>query len=275
MKNDPAMVRYCRKKLHRGRSLFSQIVDYIALRGLIFMLCCMWFGANIQNSVAKILLSIVTTAFISVSIDLLNSLRLDSLIKKERGYAAEAELNRRISLLGDNERNSIIRRHIAANRESFGSDKLVCHVGRASGVSGDDVIRAARKAKEHNASAVAIFYSGEISSAANQAVYSVGDMPFEFIPLRRILSKEELQALQPSMEETDKIIISRASEEARKRRSAMTAPFSQGHARRYLLCAACLTAMSFFVEYSLYFRLMAAACIMMGAAAWWASKAAA
>ena len=77
------MVRCCRKKLRKGRSIFSQAVDYIALRVLIFMLCYVWFGGNIQNNVAKVLLSIVTSAFISISLDLINSLRLDSLIKKE------------------------------------------------------------------------------------------------------------------------------------------------------------------------------------------------
>ncbi|MBR2155415.1 MAG: hypothetical protein IJ941_00540, partial [Clostridia bacterium] len=62
MKNNPAMVRCCRKKLRKGRSIFSHAVDYIALRGLVFMLCYMWFGGNIQNNVAKVLLSIVTSA---------------------------------------------------------------------------------------------------------------------------------------------------------------------------------------------------------------------
>ena len=68
MKSNTAMVRCCRKKLRKGRSIFSQAVDYIALRVLIFMLCYMWFGGNIQNNVAKVLLSIVTSAFISISL---------------------------------------------------------------------------------------------------------------------------------------------------------------------------------------------------------------
>lgn len=273
MKTNPAMIRCCRKKLRKGRSLFSQTVDYIALRALIFMLCYMWFGANIANNVAKVLLSAVTAVFISISIDLINSLRLDSLIKKERSYAAEKELNRRISLLSEKERNAIIGRHIASHREQFGGDRLVCSVSRASGVSSDDVIKAARGAKERNASAVALFYSGSISDQANMAVYSLDDMPFEFIPLRSILGQEELRYLMPTTEETDNIIVSQVQEEHRKRRSAMTSPFAEGHTRRYILCAACLTAMSFFVEYSLYFRLMAAACIMMAATAWWVNKA--
>ena len=80
---------------------------------------------------------------------------------------------------------------------------------------------------------------------------------------------------QSTIDETDAIIVSRAEAEQRRRRAAMSSPFAEGHTRRYLLCAACLTAMSFFVDFSLYFRLMAAACIMMAAAAWWANKASA
>lgn len=275
MKSNTAMVRCCRKKLRKGRSIFSQAVDYIALRVLIFMLCYMWFGGNIQNNVAKVLLSIVTSAFISISLDLINSLRLDSLIKKERAAAAEQELNRRISLLSEKERNAIIARHISAHRESFGADKLVCHVGRASGISADDVTKAARTARERKASSAALFYSGTVSCDASKAVYSLGDMPFEFISLRSILGPDELKALMPTSDEADAIIVSRAEAEHRRRRAAMLSPFAEGHTRRYLLCAACLTAMSFFVEFSLYFRLMAAACIIMAAAAWWVNKASA
>ncbi|MBQ3132267.1 MAG: hypothetical protein IJC24_06110 [Clostridia bacterium] len=275
MKSNTAMVRCCRKKLRKGRSLFSQAVDYIALRGLTFMLCYMWFGANIQNDVAKILLSVITTVFISVSLDLINSLRLDSLIKKERAAAAQRELNRRISLLSDKERNVIIARHISANRESFGSDKLICHVGRASGVSADDIVKAARAARERGMSSAALFYSGELSAEARVAAYRLEDMPFEFIQIGTILSEDDLNHLTPTAEETDAIIVSQAEAEHLRRRAAMTSPFAAGHTRRYILCAACLTAMSFFVEFSLYFRLMAAACIMMAAAAWWVNKASA
>lgn len=275
MKSNTAMVRCCRKKLRKGRSIFSQAVDYIALRVLIFILCYMWFGGNIQNNVAKVLLSIVTSAFISISLDLINSLRLDSLIKKERIAAAEQELNRRISLLSEKERNDIIIRYISSHRESFGSDKLICHVSRASGISADDVTKAARTARERKASSAAIFYSGTVSCDASKAVYSLGDMPFEFIPLRSILGPDELKALMPTSDEADAIIVSRAEAEHRRRRAAMLSPFAEGHTRRYLLCAACLTAMSFFVESALYFRLMAAACIIMAAAAWWVNKASA
>ena len=275
MKSNTAMVRCCRKKLRKGRSIFSQAVDYIALRVLIFMLCYMWFGGNIQNNVAKVLLSIVTSAFISISLDLINSLRLDSLIKKERTAAAEQELNRRISLLSEKERNAIIARHISAHRESFGADKLVCHVGRASGISADDVTKAFRAARERGASAAALFYSGDISTDASMAAYRLDDIPLEFIQLRSILDKDELNRLVPTIDETDAIIVSRAEAEQRRRRAAMSSPFAEGHTRRYLLCAACLTAMSFFVEFSLYFRLMAAACIIMAAAAWWVNKASA
>ena len=275
MKSNPAMVRCCRKKLRKGRSIFSQAVDYIALRGLIFMLCYMWFGGNIQNNVAKVLLSVVTAVFISISLDLINSLRLDSLIKKERSAAAEQELERRISLLSEKERNAIIARHISSHRESFGNDRLVCHVGRASGITDDDVVKAARAVREKNVTSAVLFYSGSISPQAKKTAYRLEDIPMEFIPLSSILCKEELSGLMPTSEEADAIVISHAEAEHRKRRAAMTSPFAEGHTRKYLLCAACLTAMSFFVESALYFRLMAAACIMMAAAAWWVNKAAA
>ncbi|MDD6045565.1 MAG: hypothetical protein PUC76_07995 [Clostridia bacterium] len=275
MKNNPELIRCCRKKLRKGRSLFSQAVDYISLRVLVFLLCYMWFGANIANNVAKVLLSIITALFISVAMDLINSLRLDALIKKERSRAAELELNRRISLLTEKERSRLIGKHIASHRESFGNDRLVCSVSRPSGVTADDVIKAIRGAKERKASSAALFHSGTLSHEAAVAAYSIDDIPMEFISLRSILDSEDAKALMPTIAETDNIIIAEAETERKRRRAALTSPFVAGRTRGYILCAACLTAMSFFVEYSLYFRLMAAACVLLGVMAWWLNKASA
>ncbi len=273
MKAHPSVIRCCRKKLHRGRSLFSLAVDYIALRGLIFMLCCMWFGANIANSAAKILLSMATTLFISIALDLINSLRLDALIKRERAAAAGAELARRISLLGENERSAATCRHIASHRASFPADRLVCSVSRPSGVTPDDVIKAVRRARERSASSVALFYSGSLPDEARSAPGPEG-VPIEFIHIGSILDAQALTAVTPTADETDAIIISRTEAEQASRKAAMASPFAAGHAGRYMLCAACLMAMSFYVDGSLYFRLMAAACVTLSAACWWLNRAA-
>lgn len=272
MKSDPRVIRCCRKKLHKGRSLFSRAVDYIALRMLIFMLCCMWFGANIANYVAKILLSAATTLFISIALDLMTSMRLDALIRRERTAASKAELARRISLLSENDRNTIIRRHIAAHKTAFTEQRLICSVGRPSGVIADDVIRAARRARELSLAAVAMFYVGNLPDEAKAAAGSMMDMPFEFISITSILDQQTLDTLVPTGEEIDAIIISHAEAERTSRRAAMNSPFAIGHAGRYLLCAALLMAMSFYVDNSLYFRLMAAVCVTLSATAWWLNK---
>ena len=39
--------------------------------------------------------------------------------------------------------------------------------------------------------------------------------------------------------------------------------------RRYILIALALFALSFFVKYTLYYRLLSAACLSFGALAWW------
>lgn len=145
-------------------------------------------------------------------------------------------------------------------------------MGRPSGVIADDVIRAARRAKERGLAAVVMFYVGNLSDEAKAAAGSMMDIPFEFICIRSILDQQTLDTLVPTSEETDAIIVSHAEAERTSRRAAMNSPFAIGHAGRYLLCAALLMAMSFYVDNSLYFRLMAAVCITLSATAWWLNR---
>ena len=74
MKQNKQLIRCLKKKLYGGRGLFSRTVDYIALRAIVFMGCYMWFSAMVANGVAKAMLSLASTGFISVGLDLINRL---------------------------------------------------------------------------------------------------------------------------------------------------------------------------------------------------------
>ena len=97
MKKNKQIIRCLKKKLYGGRGLFSRTVDYIALRAIVFMGCYMWFSAMVANGVAKAMLSLASTGFIYVGLDLINSLRLDSLIRAERSRVSAAALKARPS----------------------------------------------------------------------------------------------------------------------------------------------------------------------------------
>ena len=144
MKQNKQLIRCLKKKLYGGRGLFSRTVDYIALRAIVFMGCYMWFSAMVANGVAKAMLSLASTGFISVGLDLINSLRLDSLIRAERRRVSAAALNDRLLLITDDERNRLIAEHIS--KEGKQADRLICSVHRSEGPTPDDMLKAARPA---------------------------------------------------------------------------------------------------------------------------------
>ena len=141
MKQNKQLIRCLKKKLYGGRGLFSRTVDYIALRAIVFMGCYMWFSAMVANGVAKAMLSLASTGFISVGLDLINSLRLDSLIRAERRRVSAAALNDRLLLMTDDERNRLIAEHIS--KEGKQADRLICSVHRSEGPTPDDMLKAA------------------------------------------------------------------------------------------------------------------------------------
>ena len=154
MKQNKQLIRCLKKKLYGGRGLFSRTVDYIALRAIVFMGCYMWFSAMVANGVAKAMLSLASTGFISVGLDLINSLRLDSLIRTERRRVSAAALNDRLLLMTDDERNRLIAEHIS--KEGKQADRLICSVHRSEGPTPDDMLKAARAARKRGLSKVSV-----------------------------------------------------------------------------------------------------------------------
>ena len=241
MKQNKQLIRCLKKKLYGGRGLFSRTVDYIALRAIVFMGCYMWFSAMVANGVAKAMLSLASTGFISVGLDLINSLRLDSLIRAERRRVSAAALNDRLLLMTDDERNRLIAEHIS--KEGKQADRLICSVHRSEGPTPDDMLKAARAARKRGLSKVSVYYGG---------------------PLQKELS--------PSAQEADAAILAEFERERINKKAARTSVFAAGRLRGYIIAAACLTGLSFFVDNALYYRLMAAACLCFGATSWWLGK---
>ena len=270
MKQNKQLIRCLKKKLYGGRGLFSRTVDYIALRAIVFMGCYMWFSAMVANGVAKAMLSLASTGFISVGLDLINSLRLDSLIRAERRRVSAAALNDRLLLMTDDERNRLIAEHIS--KEGKQADRLICSVHRSEGPTPDDMLKAARAARKRGLSKVSVYYGGPLQSNAKATASACPDITFTLTPLSSLLTKEQLKEMSPSAQEADAAILAEFERERINKKAARTSVFAAGRLRGYIIAAACLTGLSFFVDNALYYRLMAAACLCFGATSWWLGK---
>ena len=251
MKQNKQLIRCLKKKLYGGRGLFSRTVDYIALRAIVFMGCYMWFSAMVANGVAKAMLSLASTGFISVGLDLINSLRLDSLIRAERRRVSAAALNDRLLLMTDDERNRLIAEHIS--KEGKQADRLICSVHRSEGPTPDDMLKAARAARKRGLSKVSVYYGGPLQSNAKATASACPDITFTLTPLSSLLTKEQLKELSPSAQEADAAILAEFERERINKKAARTSVFAAGRLRGYIIAAACLTGLSFFVDNALYY----------------------
>lgn len=269
MNNNRRITSLYKKEMHRGKSAFSRAVDYIALRLIAFILCYMWFSAMVSNNAAKLLLSIGAAGFISVSLDLINTLRLDRFIKKQREQFREKELAQRLLTLAEGEYMGIIRSYIRSNPEKFQKQHIICSCMRSGGIQPDDVLQAIRLAKGKHSPGSVIFHSGGVSAEARAAASSCSEVNIEFVSLCSILDDAARQKLSPSDKEIDEALILRHEAHRQRIKKAASAPLERVRTRRYIFAAASLTGLSFFVEQALYYRLMAAACICLGALAWW------
>ena len=267
MKQNKQLIRCLKKKLYGGRGLFSRIADYIALRAIVFMACYMWFSAMVANGVAKAMLSLAATGFISVGLDLISSLRLDSLIRAERRRVSAAALNARLLLMGDDQWSRLIAEHIS--REGKRSDRLICSVHRSEGPTPDDILKAARAARKRGLSKVSLYYGGPLQGSAKATASACPDITFTLTPLGSLLTKEQLKELSLSASEADAAILAEFERERINKKAARTSVFAARRFKSYMIAAACLTGLSFFVDNALYYRLMAAACLCFGAASWW------
>ena len=271
MKNSRKAISLYKKEMLRGKGAFSRAVDYIALRLIAFIACYMWFSTMVSNNAAKVLLSIGATGFISVSLDLINTLRLDRFIKVRRDTFREEAISHRLLTLTESECMDIIRKYIRSNPEKFEKRHIICTCMRAGELQSDDVFQAIRLSKKRGAPGAIIFHNGKLSSQARTAAATCSEASISFVSLRSALDKDMLQQLSPTDKEIDAALFAHHEEQKQRIKKAASAPLERVRIRRYIFAAACLTGLSFFVERALYYRLMAAVCICLGAIAWWLS----
>lgn len=268
MKTKRALMRYYKQRLYGGRGAFARGVDFISLRLMGLLLCYLHFSLTISNIVMAGLMSLVAMAFATIAAELIKSIRLDRFIRKERNAIAQELTKKRLLIMSREEQLNKLRTYAKSNPQRFQESEIIFTLQRVSPVTPDDVLVAAAAARKRQAQGVILFHMGPISKEALSLAGECGDVKVSFLALWDILNPQDIAALAPGEEEIDEAILSRLAQREKKRKDALSRPFSQGRTGRYLLCAAGLFAASFFVAYPIYYRLMAALCITFGAMAY-------
>ena len=268
MGNKRALMHYYKQRLYGGRGAFARAVDFVSLRLMGLLLCYLHFSVTIANMVMAGLMSLVAMAFATMAGELIKSIRLDRFIRKERKAIALELTKKRLLVMPLEEQHSRLRAFARANPQPFREAGAVFSLHRITPVTPDDVLAAVAVARKRQAPGIILFHQGPISKEAMTLAEACEDIKVTFLSLWDILTPQDMADLAPGDKEIDEAILARLALGKKKRKDALSRPFSQGRTGRYLLCAAGLFAASFFVAYPIYYRLMAALCITFGAMAY-------
>ncbi|MBQ6692260.1 MAG: hypothetical protein IJN00_02895, partial [Clostridia bacterium] len=98
---------------------------------------------------------------------------------------------------------------------------------------------------------------------------SLSGISVGFVTPDALLKSASATAFLPTPDAVDEAILSAAAKAKAQRKKTASEPFASGRMRRYVLVAAALFALSFFVKYTAYYRMLAALSLSFGALAFW------
>ncbi|MEG1547589.1 MAG: hypothetical protein RR527_02495 [Clostridia bacterium] len=267
MKQKRTILRYYKRRLYGGRSILARAVDFLALRCIALLACYFWFSTLLKNTVLSWLLSAIALGIICVAAELYKSIRLEKFMQKERKALKERAFYERLLTMPRQEYSALIREHIKAYADEYKRDCLVYPLQQAANVTQDTVLSVYRAAQSKGCSCAVIFTISEPDKAAEECVRHYAGIPISFHSA--LLLANDNPDMLASDEDLDALLLRIIADEAVAHKKAVSEPFKSIRIRRYILVALALFLASFFVKYTLYYRLLAAACISFGAIAWW------
>ena len=266
------LTRYYKRKLYGGRTAAARAIDFITLRLVAFAALYLWFSTILDNTVLIMLMSIVALLSLCVIIELVGSIRLERFIKRERIRLAERAFTQKLLMMSGAEYLALIRSYLKEHRDSCDNESAVWPLRQTAKLSEDTLIKLARRTKARGFESAIIFSLSQAEDGALASVERYSGVKFTLIGAPELTSCKE--SAVPADDELDALLLDEIRAEADTRKKIAAEPFKASRVRRYILVGAGLFALSFFVEYSLYYRLLAGACVSFGALAWWVSGAA-
>lgn len=272
MKENYLLNEYYKRRLYGQRSRLARAIDFTILRVLLFILFFLWFSGRFGASLPAYLLSFIFVMLFSVAAAMWASIRMDA-CKRRVNEALKQELIReKILLMPGNEYIRMVNRYCRANKAAYPDDCMIYALQRSEKLNRDVLLGVYRTARKRGYGTVALFSSSIADDDARSllrrndvAIIPQGDTVFS--------AMAELNSLVPSEDDIRSRILLQIREE-RDERKKSAKPFVLGRVRRYWLVSAALLGASFFVEHTLYYRLMAGVCALFASLSLWLEKSA-
>ena len=230
---------YYKRRFYRGRTAFARAADFIALRVILLIACYLWFSFNVESIIAAAVLTAAAVGAISVFAELVKSVRLEKFILRE---------NARLS-------------------KKLFSESLVYTAQTLSPVDEETVLCACRAANRRGCKSLFIFSSAAVSQPARDIAARYDGLSVAFISGDMLASCTEM----PDDNAVRQYILKQAEQKKQIKKQSVSTAIGRGRCARYLLVAAALFALSFFVSYTLYYRMLAGACVSLAALSFYAA----
>ena len=272
MKEKRLLNEYYKRKLYGGRTRLARAVDFVVFRALLLIVFYLWFSQKLANPTLQWFLSAVTLSLFCVGAALLKSIRLDKCKLRERENIRREYIRRQILLLPGERYAAMVREYALTQPEAYGEDCFVFPLQRSETIGCDTILAVYRAARRRGYNAVALFSTAALSKEA-QALLMRSDIPIIAQNGAVFAAMAQNAGISPDDDRVEAFILEKLQEEKEQRKKS-AGPFVLSRVKRYLAVALVLFAASFFVRYTLYYRLMAAACFSFASLAWWMEQSA-
>lgn len=269
MKESRRITRYYKQRMYHGRSTAARAFDFAALRLIFLCACYLWFLNLTRFPPLAAALSVISMLMFSVVMSLLQSIRLDRFIAKERARLTEESLREQLALTPPEEFASLAQQ-AAETLEDYdaasgvplyrGRPCIVYPLQRLSPAGADDLLAAYHTARRRQVSDVLLYTAVPAGAEADSFCRRLSEVHIHIQPpdaLLAILLKQQ----QP--EDPDELVRRKLADALAEKRKKRAQPFAKGQTRRYLVCTAVLAAASFAARYALYYRMLAGVCAVL------------
>ena len=256
---------YYKRRFYNGRTAFARAVDYIALRVILLIACYLWFAVNVQSLAMAAVLTIASVTAISIFAELVKSIRFEKFCLREKERLRRKLFTESLALMPKAEFLCIVREYIKSNAAEFAGESLVYTAQTIAPVDEETVLSACRTAAKKGRVSLFIFSASSVSREARALAARYENINVAFIPSDMLCASASSQKAMPSDADIAAYIIKQNEQRITRRKKAFSEPFGAARSARYILVAAALFTLSFFVKYTLYYRVLAGACISLAA----------
>lgn len=275
MKEQRKLLGYYKQRMYHGRSALARAFDFFTLRLVFLLSCYLWFLSLVHNQLLAGMLSAIAVLMFSVVMSLINSIRLDRFIEKERARLNDENLREQLALMPREEFMGLAWR--AAEKRSdietvdgalrlHGEPCILYPVQQFSPLSADDMLSIYRVARRQKAVHVLLYTAVPAGAEAESFCRRLSEIQIH------IESPEALLVLcreGVTPDTADELVKKKLEDAAAEKKRKRAQPFAAGQARKYLISALVLLLTSFLTRYALYYRLLAGVCLCLAGMSFW------